>query len=84
MFAPNICNCSRSVCDSARKQPFKYVCKYFNIKSTEENLEQFENMLNNFEAAENGKNLLVNEKNNIINGISSEIPFLIKTFDKKI
>ena len=41
-------------------------------------------MLNNFEAAENGKNLLVNEKNNIINGISSEIPFLIKTFDKKI
>gem|GEM_PF-108577 len=83
VFAPNICNCSRSVCDSARKQPFKYVCKYFNIKSTEENLEQFENMLNNFEAAENGKNLLVNEKNNIINGISSEIPFLIKTFDKK-
>ena len=83
IFAPNVYNCSRSVCDSARKQPFKYVCKYFNIKSTEENLDQFENMLNNFEAAENGKNLLVNEKNNIINGISSEVPFLIKNFDKK-
>lgn len=83
IFAPNVHNCSRSVCDSARKQPFKYICKYFNIKSTEENLEQFESVLNNFEAAENGKKLLVNEKNNIVNGISSEIPFLIKTFDKK-
>ena len=29
------------------------------------------------EAAENGKKLLVREKNNIINGISSEIPFLV-------
>ncbi len=82
-FAPNVHNCTRNVCDAARKQPFKYVCKYFNIKSTEENLSQFENMLNNFEAAENGKKLLVNEKNNIINGISSEIPFLIRKFDKK-
>lgn len=82
-FAPNVYNCTRNVCDAARKQPFKYVCKYFNIKSTEENLAQFENMLNNFEAAENGKTLLVNEKNNIINGISSEIPFLIRTLDKK-
>lgn len=82
-FAPNIYNCTRNVCDAARKQPFKYVCKYFNIKSTEENLSEFENMLNNFEAAENGKKLLVNEKNNIINGISSEIPFLIKKLDKK-
>lgn len=83
IFAPNVYNCTRNVCDAARKQPFKYVCKYFNIKSTEENLSQFENMLNNFEAAENGKKLLVNEKNNIINGISSEIPFLIRKFDKK-
>lgn len=83
IFAPNVYNCTRNVCDAARKQPFKYVCKYFNIKSTEENLSQFENMLNNFEAAENGKKLLVNEKNNIISGISSEIPFLIRKFDKK-
>ena len=83
IFAPNVYNCTRNVCDAARKQPFKYVCKYFNIKSTEENLSQFENMLNNFEAAENGKELLVNEKNTIIKGISSEIPFLIRKFDKK-
>ena len=83
IFAPNVYNCTRNVCDAARKQPFKYVCKYFNIKSTEENLSKFENMLNNFEAAETGKNLLVNEKNNIISGISSEIPFLIRNLDKK-
>ena len=83
LFAPNVYNCTRNVCDAARKQPFKYVCKYFNIKSTEENLAQFENMLNNFEAAENGKTLLVNEKNKIIDGISSDIPFLIRTLDKK-
>lgn len=82
-FAANIHNCTRNVCDAARKQPFKYVCKYFNIKNTEENLAQFENMLNNFEAAENGKKLLINEKNSIIAGISSQIPFLIKTLDKK-
>lgn len=83
IFAPNVHNCSRNVCDAAKKQPFKYVCKYFNIKSTEENLAQFENMLNNFEAAENGKTLLVNERNKIIEGISSEIPFLIRKFDRK-
>ena len=83
LYAPNVHNCSRTVCDSARKQPFKYVCKYFNIKSTEENLSQFENMLNNYEAAENGKVLLVNEKKSIVNSISSEIPFLIRTFNKK-
>lgn len=83
IFAPNVYNCTRNVCDAARKQPFKYVCKYFNIKSSEENLSKFENMLNNFEAAETGKKLLINEKNSIINNISSEIPFLIKKLDMK-
>ena len=41
-------NCSRTICDNANIQPFKYVCKYFNIKPTEENLELFEDLLNNF------------------------------------
>jgi hypothetical protein len=27
--APNVHNCSLQVCNSARQQPFKYVCKYF-------------------------------------------------------
>lgn len=54
-YAPNIHNCSRTVCDNARKKPFEYVCKYFGIKATEDTLENFENLLNNFEAAEEGK-----------------------------
>ena len=41
-YAPNIYNCSRTVCDNARKQPFKYICKYFDIKPNEENLSKFE------------------------------------------
>ena len=81
--AKNIYNCSRTVCSNARMQPFKYICKYFNIKPTEENLEKFENVLNDFSAAEQGKNLLKNERDNIVNSISDKVPLLIKTFNKK-
>lgn len=82
-YAPNIYNCSRTVCDGARKQPFKYVCKYFNIKATEENLAKFEEILNNFEAAEQGKVVLKREKENILDSIKKEIPLLIRNFGKK-
>ena len=34
-YAPNVYNCSRTVCDNARKRPFEYVCKYFGVKPTE-------------------------------------------------
>lgn len=56
-YTPNVYNCSRTVCDNARKKPFEYVCKYFGIKATEETLSIFENVLNNFDAAEEGKNI---------------------------
>lgn len=82
-YAPNIYNCSRTVCDNARKQPFKYICKYFNIKPNETSLEKFENVLNNFAAAEQGKELLVKEKNKILESIKGDIPFLIRTFSRK-
>lgn len=82
-YAPNIYNCSRSVCDNARKQPFKYVCKYFNIKADEATLEKFEDILNKFQAAEEGKDILKKEKEQIVNSITEEIPFLIKTFSQK-
>lgn len=49
-------DCSASVCKNAETQPFKYVCKYFNIKSDEKTLGEFEKILNNFSAAEEGKN----------------------------
>lgn len=79
----NVYMCSRSVVGNAEQQPFKYVCKYFNIKATNKTIEGFEEILNNFSAAENGKTLLIEEKDEIIKSIESEIPFLIRKFSKK-
>lgn len=81
--ANNVYNCSRTVVSNARNQPFKYICKYFNIDLSEESLENFEKISNNFSAAEQGKVLLKNERDNIIKDISSRIPILIKLFNKK-
>lgn len=78
-YSPYIYDCSKTVCDGARKQPFKYICKYFNIKSDESTLENFENVLNNFLAAEEGKILSRNKRNLILSKINSSIPFYIKT-----
>ena len=82
-YAPNIYNCSRTVCNNAKKKPFEYICKYFGIKATEEDLSKFEAILNNFEAAEEGKNHLQVEKKEILDSIQTKIPFLIKQFSKK-
>ncbi len=82
-YAPNIHNCSRTVCDSARKEPFKYVCKYFHISADEETLEKFESLLNNLEAAEDGKVALQKERESILLSIEKDIPALIRTFCKK-
>lgn len=76
-------DCSRQVCDSAQKDPFKYLCKYFEIDINEETLERFETILNNFEAAEEGKKSLIAERENIVDGIKAEIPPLIKRFNMK-
>lgn len=83
--SPNIYDCSRTVCSNARKQPFKYICKYFNIKTDEETLSQFEDVLNKFSAAEEGKYLLVDKKNEIIASVKNDIPGIItKLFAKKL
>ena len=81
--AKNIYNCSSTVCKNAQQQPFKYICKYFNIKANEENLSNFESILNDFSAAEQGKVLLKNQRDKIVESISNEIPFLINIFSKK-
>ena len=44
--------CSSTVCKNANDQPFKYLCKYFGIKTNEDSLSAFEGMLNDFSAAE--------------------------------
>lgn len=77
-YAPNIYDCSRQVCNGARKQPFKYICKYFNINPDEETLAKFEEVLNNFSAAEEGKILLKNKKNEILSRIERKVPQIIR------
>ena len=79
----NIYKCSRTVCSNAKQQPFKYICKYFNINVNEDTLSNFENLINDFSYLEEGKFLLKNEKDRIINSVSNEIPILIRTFSKK-
>lgn len=82
-FAPNIYDCSRQVCGNAQKQPFKYICKYFNISTDEETLEKLEEVLNNFLAAEEGKILLNNKKNSILASIKCDIPTIIRVLFAK-
>ncbi len=75
-------NCSATVCKNASNQPFKYLCKYFDIKISEETLSNFESVLNDFAAAEQGKKLLQRERDAIMNNIKSSIPPLIYSFSK--
>lgn len=78
-----IYDCSATVCKNAETQPFKYLCKYFNIEVDEKSLEKFENVLNNFSSIEEGKILLNNELKKIKSSIENDIPFLIRTFNNK-
>jgi len=79
-YAQNVYDCSKQVCDGARKQPFKYICKYFNIQSDEKSLSQFEEILNNFIAAEDGKELSRKKRNGILDSIKTDIPWIIRKF----
>ena len=76
-------NCSASVVKNAHNQPFKYLCKYFNIPASEETLAYLEQALNNFAAAEQGKHLLQKEREELVEGIRSSIPFVVRLFSKK-
>lgn len=81
--------CSGTVVKNAEAQPFKYLCKYFNIKTDEASLNDFERVLNNFSAAEEGKKLLKEELEDIRGSLKSDVPFIIsrlgmKKFMKKL
>lgn len=76
-------DCSASVCKNAEMQPFKYLCKYFNITANEETLYTFENVLNNFSAAEEGKQLLNETLEDIKKSIEYDVPPLIRILDMK-
>jgi hypothetical protein len=77
-------NCSAAVCKSASDQPFKYLCKYFGIESTEHSLEEIETVLNDFAAAEQGKLLLMKKRDEVIAKIGGSVPWLIRKFRTKI
>lgn len=77
-FVPNVYKCSATVCDNARRSPFKYICKYFGIPATEESLSQIEEVLNSFDAAEEGKVALEAERKSILDGIQGEVPVIIR------
>lgn len=76
-------NCSASVCKNADNQPFKYLCKYFDIKPNEETLTKFEEVMNNFSAAEQGKFLLKNERDTIISSVEKDVPTILSIFSGK-
>jgi hypothetical protein len=82
-YSKNVYECSASVCKNAQAQPFKYICKYFDIKLSGQILIEFEKILNNFSAAEQGKLLLSNERNQIIEDLKGKIPLLIMNLRKK-
>ncbi|MBC7456778.1 MAG: HNH endonuclease [Bdellovibrionaceae bacterium] len=76
-------NCSAAVLGNVKNQPIKYLCKYFDIKTTEDSLSNIEEVLNAFSAAEQGKMLLLNERNSILDGVKNLVPSLIFSFGKK-
>jgi hypothetical protein len=76
-------NCSLTICRNANTDPFKYLCKYFNIEANERTLDKFSEVLNKFSSAEEGKNLLLKEREEIISSITNEIPFIIVKFYQK-
>jgi len=74
----NVHDCSRSVVNNAQNNPFKYLCKYFGIKTDEASLSDFESMLNDFAAAEEGAGLLSEQRHSLIDSIVDEIHPRIK------
>lgn len=79
--ATNVYSCSRTVCANARKDPMKYVCKYFSVKATPESIAAFEDLVNNYSAAIDGKKDLEAKRKEVTDGIS--IPSLIRKLDMK-
>jgi hypothetical protein len=75
-------NCTSAVVKNASDQPFKYLCKYFNITTSEESLARFEGVLNDFSAAEQGRFLLRAERDEIFSTVSSEIPTVVRILSK--
>lgn len=77
-YSKNVYECSRTVCSNAQKQPFKYLCKYFNIEINENTLESFEGMFENFTAAEKGTEYLDDKFDDLKARLLKEVPASIR------
>lgn len=75
-------NCSASVCKAANDQPFKYLCKYFDIDDNEETLSHLESALNNYLAAYQGKILLEQERDRLMQTLTDPLPSLFYKLNK--
>lgn len=76
-------HCSLSVCRNVYTDPFKYLCKYFNVEANEKTIDKFSEVLNKFSSAEEGKKLLIKEREEILSSIIHEIPRIIVDFYNK-
>lgn len=75
-------NCSATVAKNAHNQPFKYLCKYFNIPADEDSLEKVEHALNSFAAAQQGRELLIKEREELLDAVHESIPHIIRVLSK--
>lgn len=74
--------CSLSVLKNSCEKPFKYICKYFDIKKDEETLGKLQDLLNNLSAVTEGKNLLLKERNVLFESVYKKLPLLIRRHAK--
>lgn len=72
--------CSRDVLRNAISNPMPSICRHFTVEVNETTLERLENILNDFSAVEEGKVLLKKQRDEIIESISNELPYFIRTF----
>ena len=72
--------CSRDVLRNAISNPMPSICRHFTVEVNEITLERLENILNDFSAVEEGKVLLKKQRDEIIESISNELPYFIRTF----
>ena len=71
--------CSAQVVMNSKTQPYKYICKYFDIEPNEENLNKLEELFNDYSAAAQGQVLLPKVRNELFAKISEEVPdYVIK------
>lgn len=76
--------CAKAVVKNAKQNPFKFVCKYFNLESTSENIDLLTNMSSNFKLIRHNINDIAVRKNHIVKTVSKQVPVLVKLITKNI